>query len=52
MEQEVTHYAAVTGKMPGIFLVCRQADHLCLAHAIRLEEMIAFWQLPVDIWRH
>lgn len=48
---QALHYAATTGKRPAIFLVCRQAEHLCLAHALRLEEAIEFWRLPVEVWR-
>lgn len=45
-------YAASTGKRPGIILVCRQAARHCLRHALRLEEAISFWKLPVDVWRY
>lgn len=45
-------YAAATGKRPGIILVCRLAERHCLQHALRLEEAITFWRLPVDVWRH
>lgn len=45
-------YAATTGKQPGIILICRQEERLCLQHALRLEEAISYWELPVDVWRH
>ena len=44
-------YAASTGKQPAIFLICRQEQDKCLAHALRLEEAIAYWQLPVTVWK-
>jgi len=44
-------YAASTDKQPGIFLICRRSAGTCLAHALRLEEAIAFWNLPVTVWR-
>lgn len=35
--------ALATGRRPG-----RQAERHCLQHALRLEEAITFWNLPVD----
>ena len=43
-------YAAETDLKPGIFLVCRDEPGNCLAHRLRLEEAIAKWHLPVDVW--
>jgi hypothetical protein len=44
-------YAASTGKLPGIFLVCRHEQGQCLKHALRLEETVGYWKLPVTVWR-
>jgi hypothetical protein len=44
-------YAASTGKQPGIFLICRREQARCLQDALRLEEAIAHWKLPVIVWR-
>ena len=43
-------YAGSTGLRPGVFLVCRQSPKNCMAHRLRLEEAIAAWKLPVDVW--
>jgi hypothetical protein len=43
-------YAATTGLKPGIFLVCHDHPGNCLAHRLRLDEAIAAWGLPVDVW--
>jgi len=45
-------YASATGLKPGIFLVCRKEPGTCLGHRLRLEEAIAAWKLPVDVWAH
>ena len=45
-------YAGSTGLRPGIFLLCREKPRKCLAHRLRLEEAIAAWRLPVDVWAH
>ncbi|MDH3661045.1 MAG: hypothetical protein OEU92_13645 [Alphaproteobacteria bacterium] len=43
-------YASSTGLKPGIFLICRDKPQKCLGHHLRLEEAIADWKLPVDVW--
>ena len=45
-------YASSTGLRPGIFLICREKPKKCLAHRLRLDEAIAAWNLPVDVWAH
>jgi len=45
-------YAGSTGLTPGIFLICRGKPGTCLSHRLRLEEAIAAWKLPVDVWAH
>jgi hypothetical protein len=45
-------YAGSTGLKPGIFLVCRDSEAACLGHKLRLDEAIATWNLPVDVWPH
>lgn len=43
-------YAGATDRKPGIFLVYRQEAANCLRHRLRLEEAIAAWKLPVEVW--
>ena len=43
-------YAATTDLTPGIYLICRHSEKNCLAHRLRLDEAIARWRLPVDVW--
>ncbi len=43
-------YSSSTGLKPGIFLVCRQGAENCLRHRLRLDEALAAWKLPVDVW--
>ena len=44
-------YAASTGKIPGIFLVCKAARKAtCDAHYQRLRDTINAWGLHVDVW--
>lgn len=45
-------YAGSTGLRPGIFLLCREKPQKCLGHRLRLEEAIAAWKLPVDVWAY
>ena len=45
------NYAAETGKRPGIILVCKRGtEPRCLSWALRLEQTIARWRLPVTVW--
>lgn len=46
------NYAAETGKTPGIILVCKhRTEARCLKWALRLEQTIKRWQLPVKVMR-
>lgn len=45
-------YAGSTGLRPRIFLICRKDRWLCLKHRLRLDEAIAAWELPVEVWAH
>lgn len=45
------HYAADLQLEPGIILVCRQAEDLCLGHAQRLDQTVTAWELPISVWR-
>jgi len=45
------NYAAETDKRPGIILVCKRGtEPRCLSWALRLEQTIARWRLPVTVW--
>lgn len=46
------NYAAETGLAPGIILICKRGTEArCLTWALRLEQTIARWRLPVTVWR-
>ena len=44
-------YSSLTGREPGIILVCYKSKRLCLEHALRLEETLSYWKLRATIWR-
>lgn len=44
-------YAHETGRKPGVILICKQSQLVCLGHVLRFEATIAFWDLPFTWWR-
>jgi hypothetical protein len=45
------NYASVTGKQPGIILICKRGtERKCLKWSLLLEETIAAWKLPITVW--
>lgn len=44
------HYAAETGLLPAVILICHQSSENCLRHALRFEATIAHWQLTMAVW--
>jgi hypothetical protein len=48
---QALYYSWATGRKPGIILVCKEAQQTCLGHALRLDEAIAGWALPITVWR-
>lgn len=44
-------YAHETGRKPGAILICRQSEIRCLGHVLRFQATLAFWGLPVTLWR-
>jgi hypothetical protein len=48
---QALYYSHLTGRQPGIILVCYKAERLCLEHALRLEETLSHWKLRATLWR-
>lgn len=44
-------YAHETGRKPGVILICKRTPLVCLGHVLRFEATVAFWNLPVTLWR-
>ena len=47
------HSAMNSGKRPGIILVCKLGDKTshCFDHGLRLQEVIAQYDLPITAWQ-
>lgn len=48
---QALHYSHLTGREPGIILVCYKSEGLCIEHALRLEETLSYWKLKATLWR-
>jgi hypothetical protein len=48
---QALHYAAETDLKPGIILVCKKDESICLKHIFRAESTLSHWKLPITVWR-
>ncbi len=46
---QALHYAAQTGLVPKVALICRQRPETCAGHEARLRGTISHWRLPVEM---
>jgi len=48
---QAVYYSHLTGRKPGIILVCYTAERFCLEHALRLEETLSHLKVRATLWR-
>lgn len=44
------YYAAETGLLPAVLLICRQQPQTCLAHVRRLQRAAIHWDITIVVW--
>ena len=48
---QAVYYSHLTGREPGIILICYKSERLCLEHALRLEETLSHLKVRATLWR-
>jgi len=44
------HYAAATGKLPGVILVCKAHPYTCLKHLLAYQSTLAAYRVDITTW--
>jgi hypothetical protein len=48
---QALYYSFLTGREPGVILVCYKAKSVCLGHALSLERTLSRLKVRATIWR-